>query len=118
MSSYRIFTAIGTLAAVVAWGATAPTLLDMTRVGEISPIALLLLLVAVVSLAMGALRVHYSKSARAPFVLHIAFAVAAAVMMRVFPILPLALSLFVAVVALVWSFGAEQADPADARESQ
>lgn len=108
MIAYRLFIAIGTLVAVLFWGVMAPIFLEMTRVGEISPIALFLILLAVLSLALGGLRAYLGKGGRVPFVLHIAFAVAAAVMMRVFPVAPLALSLAVAVAALAWSFAVRE----------
>lgn len=53
MIAYRLFIAIGTLVAVLFWGVMAPIFLEMTRVGEISPIALFLILLAVLSLALG-----------------------------------------------------------------
>jgi hypothetical protein len=118
MGTYRVLTAIGAVSAVVVWGVNAPTFLEMTRVGDIAPIALLLILVAVISLALGALRVWFGKAARIAFVLHIAFAVAAAAMMKVFPVVPLALSLAVAVVALVWSSAAEQYPTEAAQDSR
>jgi hypothetical protein len=118
MGTYRVLTAIGAMAAVAVWGVMAPAFVEMTRVGAISPVALLLMLVAVVSLAMGALRVWFGKGARAAFVVHIAFAVAAAVMMKVCPVAPLALSLAVAVVALVWSSASGQYPTGAARETR
>lgn len=103
MIAYRLFIAIGTLVALLFWGVKAPTFIEMTRVGEIMPIALLLILASVISLALGGVRAYFGKGGRIPFALHIAFAVTAAVVMRVFPVAPLALSVAVAVAALAWS---------------
>jgi hypothetical protein len=118
MGTYRILTAIGAVIAVVVWGVNAPTFIEKTRVGEIAPVALLLILAGVISLALGALRVWFGKSARVAFVLHIAFAVAAAVMMKVFPVVPLALSVAVAVAALVWSSAAGHYPTEPARDTR
>ena len=118
MSSYRLFSAIGAAVAVVVWCVKMPLLFEMTRVGEISAMAMLLLLVAVISLALAALRVYFGKGARGAFVLHIVFAVVAAAMGEVFPPVPLALGLAVAVAALVWSFAARQLVELTGRDAQ
>lgn len=108
MTTYRLFTLIGTLAAVVVWSLHAPLLFEMTRVGEMSVLVLLLFVVAVVALIVGAVRVMLGKKGQVSFALHIVFACGAAAMIGMFfPRLPLALSLVVAVVALVLSFTAQ-----------
>ena len=110
MTTYRLFTLIGTLAAAVVWGLHAPLLFEMTRVGEMSALVLLLFVAAVVALIVGAVRVLLGKKGQVSFALHIVFACAAAVMIGMFyPRLPLALSLVVSVVALVLSFTAQAA---------
>lgn len=118
MIAYRLFIAIGTLVAVLFWGVMAPTFIEMTRVGEIMPIAFLLILASVISLALGAVRACFGKDGRIPLALHIAFAVTAAVLMRVFPVAPLALSLAVAVVALAWSAAVPEYSATAARDKQ
>ena len=110
MTTYRLFTLIGTLAAAVVWGLHAPLLFEMTRVGEMSALVLLLFVAAVVALIVGAVRVLLGKKGQVSFALHIVFACAAAGMIGIFyPRLPLALSLVVSVVALVLSFAAQPA---------
>jgi ABC-type branched-subunit amino acid transport system permease subunit len=112
MTTYRLFTLIGTLAAVVVWGLQAPLLLEMTRVGEMSAVVLLLFAVAVIALAVAGVRVQLGKKGQVSFGLHILFACGAASMTGMFfPRLPLALSLVVAVVALILSFTAQPAAP-------
>lgn len=108
MKEYRLFVLIGVLAAVAVWGASAPLLLEMTRVGEISAFVLLLFFVSVVALAFGAWQLHRGKNGRIAFALHIVFACGGAALIGMFfPRLPLALSLVVAIAALVWSFTGE-----------
>jgi len=116
MKNYRLFTAIGTLAALAIWAARAPDLLEMTRIGALSPIVLILFTAAVVSLAVGALRVHFGKSGRASFSLHLIFAGAATLLAGIAPVLPLIFSVLVAIVALAWSYTAQRQASAKAAQ--
>ncbi|HEV8331600.1 MAG TPA: hypothetical protein VGQ22_09310 [Steroidobacteraceae bacterium] len=105
MTTYQLVTLIGAFAAAVVWGVHVPALFEMTRVGEMSMLVLLLFVAAVVALVVGALRVQLGRNGRISFALHIVFACAGAALSGMFyPLLPLTLSLLVAVVALVWSF--------------
>jgi hypothetical protein len=110
VKAYRPFILSGALAAVAVWGANAPLLLELMRVGEISALVLLLFIAAVVALALGAWRVHRGRNGRISFALHIVFAGGGAALIGMFfPRLPLALSLVVAIAALVGSFTGEPA---------
>jgi hypothetical protein len=118
MTAYRIFVAIGTVVALLFWAVRAPIFIEMTRTGEIMPIALLLILASLISLALGGVRACFGKGGRIPFALHIAFAVTAAVLMPYFPVAPLALSLAVAVAALAWSAAVPEYGAMAARDKQ
>jgi hypothetical protein len=118
MTAYRAFIAIGTLAALLLWGVRAPVFIEMTRTGEIMPIALLLILASVISLALGGARACFGKGGRIPFALHIAFAVTAAVLMRYFPVAPLALSVAIAIAALAWSAAVQETSATAAADKQ
>lgn len=110
MTTYRLFTLIAAWAAVAAWAASAPALFEMTRVGELSMLVLVLFFAAVVALIVAALRVQFRKNGRISFALHIVFACAGIGMLGMFlPRLPLALGLVVAVGALIGSFTARPA---------
>jgi hypothetical protein len=105
MTEYRLFIAIGALAAVVTWGANAALLLEMTRTGEINALVFLLFVAAVVALVVAAWRVYRGGNARTSFLLHILFAGGGATISGFFyPRLPLALGLAVAIAALLLSF--------------
>ena len=118
MKSYRLFTVIGVLLAIAAWGANAGLLIEMTRVGEISALAFLLMIIAVIALAVGGLRVQFGRTGRVSFALHIVLAGVAAVMMQVFPRAPFVLSMVVAIGAFAWSFSVQQAAaPGTAQDS-
>jgi len=105
MTARRLFNAIVGLAALVLWGVNAPRLVDMTRYGEIMPIAFLLFLVAVIALAVAVFRIHFGKAGRVALALHIVFACGGLALMGMFdPARPLLLSLSFAVGSLAWSF--------------
>ena len=108
VKAYRIASGIGVLVAVLAWGAKAALLLEMMRTGEINPLGVLLLVIAVISLVVGGVRVQFGRTGRVPFVLHVVFATTATLLMHFVLPVPLALSLSVAVAAFVWSFAARQ----------
>jgi len=119
MTTYRLFTLIGSMAAVVVWGLHAPLLIEMTRVGEMSALVLLLFVAAVIALVVGAVRVQIGKKGQISFALHIVFACSAAVMIGMFyPRLPLALSLVVAILALVMSVTAQPATATVAEDTK
>jgi hypothetical protein len=101
---------------VAAWAVNAPVLIEMTRVGEISALSFLLLIVAVISLAIGGLRVQFGRTGRISFGLHIALAGVAAVMMHVFPRGPFVLGIVVATIAFAWSFASQRAIPSAAQD--
>jgi len=105
MNEYRLFIVIGALAAVVAWGANAALLVEMTNTGEMMPFVFLLFVAAVVALVVAALRVYRGGNARTSFALHILFAGGGAALNEFFyPRLPLTLGLAVAIAALLLSF--------------
>lgn len=106
MEPHRLFAVIASLVASLAWVAKAPVLLEMMRVGEISPLAVLLLIAAVIAMVAGGLRIWFGKNGRVSFILHILLAGTASLLMHWFPGLPLILSLSVAIVLLAWSFDA------------
>lgn len=118
MKTFRLIIALSSLLAALVWSSSAPLLLEMMRVGEISPLAFLLLVVAVVTLLAGGLRVHFGKSGRLSFALHLVFVGVMSLLMQFALPVPLALSSLVAVVALVWSFTARQAAAGDARDAR
>lgn len=111
MSSYRLFCGLGALLAVANWAVNAPMLIEMTRVGEINALSLLLLIIAVIALAVGGLRVQFGRTGRMSFALHIVLAVTAGVMMQIYPRAAFILSIGVAIVAFAWSFKLQQAPP-------
>lgn len=111
MKAYRLFCGIGALLAVANWAVNAPVLIEMTRVGEINALSFLLLIIAVISLAVGGLRVQFGRTGRVSFALHIVLAGVAAVMMQIFPRAAFILSIAVAIAAFAWSFKLQPAAP-------
>lgn len=117
--SYRLLTLIATWAAVAAWAASGAALFEMTRVGEMSMLVLMLFFAAVVALIVAALRVQFRKNGRVSFALYIVFAGAGVGMSGMFlPRLPLALGLVVAIGALIGSFMAQPAAATGAPDPQ
>jgi hypothetical protein len=116
MKAHRLIITLGSLIAALIWISRTSLLVEMTRVGEITPLAFLLLAIAVVTLLAGGVRVYLGYSGRLSFALHLAFVGVAGVLMDFVMRVPLVVSAFVAAVALVWSFSARQALQADRHE--
>lgn len=116
MKTHRLIITLGSLIAALIWISRTSLLVEMTRVGEVTPLAFLLLVAAVVTLLMGGLRVYLGKSGRLSFALHLAFVSVAGVLTAFLMPVPLVVSSFVAVAALVWSFSVQHTVQADRNE--